>query len=528
MYNYIIRNAKILDGSGNPWRIGDVAISGDKIAKVGDLSKEKAITEIDATGLYLSPGFIDIHTHSESILFQDGRAHAHLLQGVTTNVLGQCGSSPYPFTSLRKDSSDKSNLEVTWETTGDFLNQMKDKKISVNVVPVVGQGAIRQCVMGFNPDKPNQEQLDEMKKLLIEAMDSGCFGVSTGLIYTPSAYADTDEIIELTKVISDYDGLYFSHIRGENDYVLDAINEALRVGEEADVPVQISHLKAMGRHMWGKSVEILQTIDNARNRNIDVTFDQYPYKASATGLAAILPPWAHEGGAYKMRERLADPKLREKMKHEMINGSGNWISFYKGVEFDNILITDTLSDKSIVGKTIAQIAKERNDEDEFKTCFDILQTYEGRVSIVYFTISDEDIERIMKHPLMMVGSDSSARPIDGPLTSGLPHPRTFGSFITVLATYVRDKGVITLEEAIRKMTAAPAYRLGLWDRGLILPGNKGDLVLFDLSKIGTKSDYTNPVQFPTGIKKVFVNGILSVDDGEHTGAAAGYLLRKNE
>ncbi len=528
MYNFIIRNAKILDGAGNPWRIGDVAISGEKIAKVGDLSQEKAITEIDAAGLYLSPGFIDIHTHSESLLFQDGRAHAHLLQGVTTNVLGQCGSSPYPVTQLRKESSDKSNLEITWETTGDFLEQMKNKKLSVNAVPVVGQGAIRQCVMGFNPSKPTSEQMDEMKKLLKEAMDSGCYGVSTGLIYTPSSYADADEIIELTKVISEYDGLYFSHIRGENDFVLEAISEALRVGREANVPVQISHLKAMGKHMWGKSVDILNLIDSAREENIDVTFDQYPYKASATGLGAILPPWAHEGGAYKMRERLADPVLRDKMRQDIIDGVGNWISIYKGVEFDNILITDTMDDDTIVGKTISQIAKERGNEDPFKTCFDILENHEGRISIVYFTISDEDIERIMKHPLMMVGSDSSARPIDGPLTTGLPHPRTFGSFITVLATYVRDKGILTLEEAIRKMTSAPAYRLGLWDRGLILPGNKGDLVLFDLAELGTKSDYTDPVQYPTGIKKVFVNGILSVDNGEHTGAAAGYLLRKNK
>jgi len=527
LFNYLIKNVKILDGAGNPWKFGDVAIEGDTIAKVGNISESEADNIIDGKGLYLSPGFIDIHTHSESILFQDGRAHAHLLQGVTTNVLGQCGSSPFPMNEKRKKTIDKSDLDVTWESTGDFIKQFQNKKLSINAVPVVGQGAIRHCVMGYEPDKPTEEQMDQMKALLKESMESGCFGVSTGLIYTPSAYADTDELVELTKVISEYDGIYFSHIRGENDFVLDSINEALTIGKKADVAVQISHLKAMGKHMWGKSVEILKLIDNARDEGVDVTFDQYPYKASATGLAAILPPWAHQGGATEMRKRLADSKMRDKLKQDIINGVDGWISFYKGVGFENILITDTKkTDKSIVGKTIAEIANDRNDDNPFNTCFDILQNYIGRVSIVYFTISDEDIERIMKHPLMMVGSDSSARPIDGPFTSGLPHPRTYGSFVTILSTYVREKGVLTLEEAIRKMTSSSAFKLGLTDRGLIVPGMKADLVLFNLDEVSTKSTYTDPIQFPTGIEKVFVNGTLAVDNGKHTNKFAGKVLLK--
>lgn len=526
MFSYLIKNAKILDGAGNPWRYGDVAIEGDTIAKIGNISENEAQFVIDGNGLYLSPGFIDIHTHSESILFQDGRAHAHLMQGVTTNVLGQCGSSPYPMNETREMTIDKYDMDVTWKSTGDFIEQFQKKNLSINAVPVVGQGAIRHCIMGYEPDKPSKEQMDEMKALLKESMDSGCFGVSTGLIYTPSAYADTEELVELTKVISDYNGIYFSHIRGENDFVLDAIDEALTIGREAKVAVQISHLKAMGKHMWGKSVDILKLIDSARDEGVDVTFDQYPYKASATGLGAILPPWAHQGGASEMRKRLADKSMREKIKNDIISGVDNWISFYKGVGFENILITDTKNtDKSIVGKTVAEIAKDR-DNDPFETCFDILQNYVGRVSIVYFTISDEDIERIMKHPLMMVGSDSSTRPIDGPFTSGLPHPRTYGSFVTILATYVRDKGVLTLEEAVRKMTSSSAFRLGLTDRGLVLPGMKADLVLFDLKEVNTESTYTHPIQFPSGIKKVFVNGVLTVNEGEHTGEFAGKVLLK--
>lgn len=527
MYSYLIKNVKILDGAGNPWRYGDVAIQDELIAKVGHISETEAETIIDGTGLFLSPGFIDIHTHSESVLFQDGRAHAHLMQGVTTNVLGQCGSSPYPMNELRLKTTDKNDIKITWKSTGDFINQFQKKKLSINAAPVVGQGAIRHCVMGYESAKPTKEQMDEMKSMLKEAMDSGCFGVSTGLVYTPSAYADIEELIELTKVLSDYGGIYFSHIRNENDFVLEAIDEALTIGKKAKVAVQISHLKAMGEHMWGKSVEILNLIDKARDEGVDVTFDQYPYKASASGLASILPPWAHQGGASKMRERLADDATREKIKDDILNGVDDWISFYKGVGFENILITDTLNtDESIVGKTVAEISQERNDDDPFKTCFDILQNYLGRVSIVYFTISDEDIERIMKHPAMMVGSDSSTRPIDGPLTTGLPHPRTYGSFVTILATYVRDKKVMPLEEAIRKMTSASAFRLGLKDRGLILPGLKADLVLFDLNKVSTKSNYTDPIQFPTGIEKVFVNGALTINKGQHTGEFAGKVLLK--
>ncbi|QOR36472.1 D-aminoacylase [Clostridium sp. 'deep sea'] len=525
MYSYIIKNARLLDGAGNPWRYGDVAIKNDIIASIGDFSNAKAETVIDAKGLYLSPGFIDVHTHSGMVLYVDGRAHSHLLQGVTTNVLGQCGSFLAPVTDLRLQTSDKSQIDITWRTTNEFLTLLEEKDLSVNVVPVAGQAAIRQCVMGYNPNKPSNTEMNEMKELLKEAMESGCFGVSTGLIYTPSSYADTEELIELTKIIADYNGIYFSHIRGENDFVLEAVNEAIEIGKQANVPVQISHLKAMGRHMWGKSVDILNMIDKAREDGIEVTFDQYPFKASACGLSAVLPPWAHVGGASKMRERLADKEQRAKIKHDILQGVDKWISIHKGVGFDNILITHTFEDESLIGKTVAEIAKERN-ADEFETCFDILQSIEGRVSIVYFTICDEDLERIMKHPAMMVGSDTSARPIDGPLTAGMPHPRTYGSFARVLGEYVRDKQVLTLPEAIRKMTSASAFKLGLYDRGLLLPGKKADLVLFDANTVRTDVTYTNPKQFPVGIKKVFVNGVLSVDNSKHTGASAGVVIRR--
>lgn len=524
MYSVIIRNTRIIDGAGNPWRIGDIAIQDDTIVKIAKHIDEKAQLEVNGEGLYTTPGFIDIHTHSDSLLHLDGQGHAHLLQGVTTNVLGQCGGFAAPMTDLRIATTDD-DKEISWRSVEDYLQLLEKNGISLNAVPVTGQGSIRQCVMGYSPEKPTPEQMTQMKALVKESMESGCFGISTGLIYTPSAYASTEELIELTKEIAPYGGMYCTHMRGENDYIMDAIDEAIEIGRQANVPVQISHLKAMGQHMWGKSVDILNRIDAAREAGVDVTFDQYPYKASACGLSAVLPPWAHVGGATKMRERLADSALRAKMKQDILDGVGTWISIHKGVGFENIMITHTQSDESIIGKTVAEIAKERH-ADEFETCFDLLQNIKGRISIVYFTMCDEDIERIMQHPAMMVASDTSARPERGPLAAGKPHPRTYGSFVKILSTYVREKKVLTLEQAVRKMTFAPAQRLGLNDRGLLLPGMKADLVIFDADQVGTRSDYIDPKQFPTGIKKVFVNGVLTADQGKHTGAKAGRVLRK--
>lgn len=524
MYSVIIRNARIIDGAGTPWRKGDIAIQDDTIVNVSSCISEEADLEVNGEGLYVAPGFIDIHTHSDSLLHVDGRAHAHVLQGVTTNILGQCGGFAAPITDLRIATTDDEK-EISWHTVKEYLDVLDTNGISINAVPVTGQGSIRQCVMGFNSDKPTTEQLNEMKALVKESMESGCFGISTGLIYTPSAYALTEELIELTKEIAPYGGVYCTHMRGENDFIMDAIDEAIEIGRQAQVPVQISHLKAMGEHMWGKSVDILKKIDTARAEGIDVTFDQYPYKASACGLSAVLPPWAHVGGADKMRERLADPTLRVKLKQDILEGVGTWISIHKGVGFKNIMITNCPSDTSLIGKSVAEIASERN-ADTFETCFDLLQSIKGRISIVYFTMCDEDVERIMQHPAMTVGSDTSARPNEGPFAAGKPHPRTYGSFVKILSHYVREKHVLSLEQAVHKMTFASAQRFGLQDRGLLLPGMKADIVLFDAEKVATESDYINPKQFPVGIDKVFVNGVLTVDSGCHTGAKAGRVLRK--
>ncbi|MGI6357215.1 MAG: N-acyl-D-amino-acid deacylase family protein [Bacillota bacterium] len=530
MYSVIIRGGKVFDGTGNPWRHADVGIQGDRIVAIGDLSAAKAEREIDARGMAVSPGFIDIHTHSDLPLLLDGRGQSHVQQGVTTNVIGNCGSGIAPTTEEILSGSDiaaalrESGIEPKWRTMGEYLDLLAERGVSINVAALVGQGQVRNAVMGFAEGPANEQQLDAMRDLVREAMASGAFGMSTGLIYTPSCYAEMPELVELAKVVAEHGGVYASHIRGENDTVLQAVAEAIEIGRQAGTPVQIAHLKAMGEHMWGTSVKILQMIDQARADGVDVTFDQYPYNASACGFSAVLPPWAHVGGTKALQQRLADPAIRQRLRQDIVSGVGTWTSIYKGVGWERIIITGCYFDHSLDGKSVAEIA-ELYGKDGFDTCFDLLMKADKRIDIVYFTIGDQDLERIMQHPLMMVGSDSSGVSIERATKRGQPHPRTFGTFVRVLGRYVREKGLFSWSEAIRKMTWAPAARLGLHDRGLLLPGMKADVVVFDQATVGDVATYTAPAQYAVGVQQVLVNGRVVVEHGQHTGVAAGEVLR---
>jgi N-acyl-D-aspartate/D-glutamate deacylase len=366
--------------------------------------------------------------------------------------------------------------------------------------------------------------MDEMKALVDQAMADGAFGLSSGLIYVPGSYAATDEVAELAKVAASHGGIYASHIRGENDTLLDAVAEAIDIGRRAGLPVEIAHFKAMGRHMWGKSVDSLRLVDEARAAGVDVTCDQYPYNASATGLGAYLPAWAHVGGQQALQARLRESETRARIKNDILNGTDGWVSLHKGVGWENTMVV-RCSDSALEGLTVTEIAKLRNIDD-FDAAFDLLMENVGRVSVVYFTIGDEDIARIMRHPAVMVGSDSSAISATGPLASGKPHPRSFGTFVRVLGHYVRDQNVITLSEAIRKMTSLPAQRMGLLDRGLLRPGMKADVALFDPARVRDNATYTQPQQYPTGVEHVIVNGQVSVFGGRHLGVRAGMVLRR--
>ena len=527
MFDVLIKNGRVVDGTGNPWFSADIGICGDRIVAVGHLSAQAELV-VDADGQIVAPGFIDIHTHSDTALLVDGSAQSHTRQGVTTNVLGNCGSSLAPLTDetaeriKNRRMKDYPNLQVDWRSMKGFLARLHDR-ISVNVCPLVGHGTIRGAVMGYVDSPPDSSQLDEMKDMVRAAMEDGAFGLSSGLIYVPGSYAETDEVAALAEVASELGGIYATHIRGENDTLMDALAEALAIGRRADIPVQISHLKAMGRHMWGKSKEALQLIEQARQEGIEVTCDQYPYNASATGLGAYLPRWAHVGGTEKLMERLDDPQQRERIRKDILEGTEDWTSLYKGVGWENTIVT-RCSQEHLEGKTIAEIAEERG-EDEFDTAFDVLRECEGNVGVVYFTIGDEDLERIMQHPVVMIGSDSSAVAVEGPLAKGKPHPRAFGTFARVLGRYVRGKSIISLPDAVRRMTSLPAKVMGLTDRGILREGMKADLVVFDPSEVIDRATYTEPFAYADGIEHVIVNGKHTICEGKHTGVSAGRVLK---
>lgn len=527
LYSVIIRGGKVYDGAGNPWRLADIGLQGDTITCIGDLSCAKAERVIDASGMAVAPGFIDIHTHSDIPLMIDGGGQSHIQQGVTTNVIGNCGVGAAPISEeMAKGDSARifEQLGVEWRSMQEYLALLEERGLSVNVAALVAQGNVREAVMGYAEGPANAEQLEAMRALVREAMEAGCFGVSAGLIYTPSVYADTAELVELTKEAATYGGGYYPHIRGENDSVLEAAAEAIEIGRQANTYVQIAHLKAMGEHMWGASVQLLEMIEQARQEGVDVTFDQYPFNASACGLSAVLPPWAHEGGIEALRARLRDTETRERIKHDVLNGVDGWISIHKGVGWERIIVTGCYYDHSVDGKSLAEIG-ELWGMDGFDACCKLLEAADRRIDIIYFTIGDEDLERIMQNPYMMVGSDSSGVSIEKALERGKPHPRGFGTFVRILGHYVREKKVLTLEEAIRKMTSAPAKRLGLTDRGLLWPGFKGDIVVFDPDQVADRGTYTDPAQYATGIKAVLVNGRLTVYEGEHLGVQAGCVLR---
>ncbi|MDP2873165.1 MAG: D-aminoacylase [Bacillota bacterium] len=529
MSSFIVRGARIVDGTGNPWYRGDIAVEGSAIAAVGDLRGHKAARELDGSGLVAAPGFIDVHTHSDGSLIMEGEGHSHIRQGVTTDVAGNCGMSLAPVTdqgaAFLRRAWDETAFDWDWRSVAEYMARLERQGSSINVAILAGHGSIRGSVMGFEDRPPTDAELAAMKNMVEEAMRDGAVGLSSGLIYVPGSYAKTDELIELARVAAAHGGIYASHIRGENDTLLDAVAEAIEVGRQGGLPVEIAHFKAMGRHMWGKSADSLRLVEQARLEGIPVTCDQYPYNASATGLGAYMPAWAHVGGTGALLERLRDPEARARMKHDILSGTDGWVSLHKGVGWDNTLITRCIPNPSLEGLSVAEIAG-RWGRDEFETAFDILLVGEGNVSVVYFTIGDEDVERIMRHPAVMVGSDSSAIAAEGPLAAGKPHPRAFGTFVRVLGRYVREKGTISLEEAVRKMTSLPAQTMGFWDRGLLRPGMKADVVLFDPATVGDRGTYAKPWQYPAGIEHVFVNGQETVRRGEHLGTRAGVVLRR--
>jgi len=530
-FDLVICNARIVDGTGNPYYLAHIALNQGRIVKIGrNIDPKGAGKIIDADGMIACPGFLDTHSHDDVYLLARPDCDAKVLQGVTTEVIGNCGLSLAPVS--EEHHADLRNIariiggdhlpEHVWRirSFADYLTELERLKPGINVVPLVGHGTIRIAVMGMEQRDPTEAELKEMKILTTKAMEEGAFGLSTGLIYVPANYAKTDEIIELARIVGQYHGLYTTHIRSEGDDVMQAMDEALSIGQAGEVPVVISHHKVMGRNNWGRSVETLQKLEEARARGQEVVCDQYPYTAGSTYLAALLPPSIQAGGYKAYSEKLKDPDLRGGVVNQIENDDGaQWENMIKAAGFEGVVISIAQNHREYIGKSIAEIAK-LEGKNPYDVIFDLLIEEGEGVGVILHFMDEQDVQRILKSPLAMVGSDGF--PDFG---ESKVHPRQTGTFPRILSRYVREKGLIRLEEAIRKMTSLPAQTFRLKKKGLLKEGLDADIVIFDPDTVLDKATFDDPRQKPEGIVWVLINGEVAVEEGRITGEATGKVLR---
>jgi len=523
-----IEGAQVIDGTGRPGSRADVGIKDDKITAIGDLHREPAGRNLHASGKVVAPGFIDMHSHSDWRLWENRRAESKVRQGVTTEVVGNCGFSPAPVSSEFLDDLRGFALHVPagmdfhWRSVGDYLKAFDASGTALNVIQLIGHGSLRIAAMGFARREPTATELSRMQRYIADGIEDGAWGLSTGLIYAPGSYATTDEIVALAATAARHRGFYASHIRGEGATLLDAVREAIHVGREGDLPVQISHVKAAGRPNWGKVAEALELVDAARAEGLDVMADVYPYTASSTMLRTLLPDWALEGGIDAMLKRLADPEERARIRRDVESPEAGQ-SLLDRIGGENIMVASCSRRKDAEGKRIAEIAATRGI-DPLDAAIELIVAEGGKGSMILFQLDERDLRRALTHPAVMIGSDGSALARSGELAVGKPHPRSYGTFPRVLGEYAREQRVLTLPQAIHKMTQLPARRLGLKDRGVVAVGARADLVVFDPRKVADRATYQEPHQYPSGIEQVLVNGCFVIKDGQHTGSLPGKLL----
>lgn len=524
MLDILIRGGSILDGTGTPAFSADIGVRAGRIVAVGELASEPARSRIDVSGLVVAPGFIDVHAHDDAAMLAEAPYTAKLTQGVTTVVVGNCGFSLAP--SPRRDELRTFASPIfgptldEWQgvTFSDYLDALDRRQPLINTAALVGHGTVRAAVMGFDDRPPTDGEMAEMRGWVKEAVDAGAFGLSSGLIYPPGSFAGVEELAALAQAVAEAGGFYASHIRDEADGVFDAVVEAIAVGEAAGLPVQISHCKLSSRKTWGQTERYAELLEAAGRRNLDVTGDVYPYDAGSTMLSALLPPWAHAGGRLHLLDRLQDPEQRQRLRRDLTKGVEGWWNPVLAATWDKILLVDCHGRPEWEGRTLAAVAASHG-RDPIETLLDVLLATEARAIMVLFLMSDADVRDFLRHPLIMIGTD-------GIPVGDRPHPRTYETYPRVLGHYVRDEGVLELPEAVRKMTALPARRLGLTDRGRIAPGSAADLVIFDPAAIRGRSSYHQPAQLPAGIHSVWVNGVLAARDGMPTGVCAGRVLRR--
>jgi dihydroorotase/N-acyl-D-amino-acid deacylase len=529
-YDFVIKNGRIIDGAGNPWVSGDLAIRGARIARIGKLEGARVKRVIDAHGLVVTPGFIDMLGQSEMALLIDNRAISKLSQGITTEITGE-GASIAPQDALTLEQLqpefDRYHVKVDWTTLDAYFTRLERSGTPLNIGTYVGAAQVREAILGDVDRAPTADELEKMKAMVAQAMQEGAFGLSTALIYPPGHYAKTDELVALAKVAAQYGGIYGTHMRSEGQTENDAIEEALRIGREAHLPVEIFHLKVSGKTRWGSMPKIVALIQAARDSGQDVSADMYPYVAGGTALAASLPPWMAEGGMPKLLERLRDPATRAKAKGEMATEQRDWENLYVasggagGVLVSGIENPDI---KKFDGKTIAQIAAEQN-KDPLDALMGLILADKGQTGALYFVASEDDLRYGLGQSWTSLCLDASEASLDGPLFEPHDHPRAYGAMPRFLGHYVRDLHLLPLEQAIRKMTSLPAQRERLRDRGLLKEGYFADITIFDPATISDKATYENPAQLSEGVKYVFVNGKLEFEDGRLTEVKAGRILR---
>lgn len=526
-FDLVIRGAWVIDGTGNPFFLRDVGIKDGRVARIGQgLGGDRVI---EAAGLILCPGFVDIHNHVDHGILAFPDAESHVMQGVTTSVVGNCGLSMAPVEPARKDLARRYlgpflRKEVEygwkWKTLADFFDKVEAGGLALNLAPLVGHGTIRIAVKGFDEGKPTPDEMERMKALLAESLEEGAFGLSSGLIYPPGSYAFPEELVELCGVLREHGGFYATHMRNEGGALLESVREALAVGEANGIPVQVSHHKAVGRANWGKVKESLALMESARKRGVEVNCDVYPYEAGMTTLTALLPPFGLEGGVERMLERLADPGERERLREGIEQGIPGWENCIESLGWGNIVIGECEAKREVEGLSLEEIAY-REGKEPCCALFDLLIAARGNATMLLFGTCEADVGEVVRNPLSCIASDSW---VIAPNGGGKPHPRAYGTFPRFLRVFVREKGELSWQEAIRKITSLPAAKAGIRGRGLVAEGFWADLVLFDPEAITDRATFAQPHQYPEGIRHVLVNGQLVVEDGKATGQRPGRVL----
>ena len=527
-YDVVIRHGTIYDGTGAAGKAGDLAILDDRVAAVGDLSAERGREEVDATGLAVAPGFINMLSHSETSLIEDGHAQGTLRQGVTLEVFGE--SSMGPITEqMKKDSMERQGdikFNIVWNTLGGYLDHLVARGISTNVASFVSAATVRANEVGLDNRPPTVEELERMRAHVRVAMDEGAMGLTTALIYIPGVFAKTEELVELAKVASASGGMYISHMRSEGDRLLEAIDETLTIARDAKIRAEIYHLKESGQTNWNKLDPLIAKIENARKEGLEITADMYNYTAGSTGLDAAMPPWVQEGGYKTWATRLQDPKIRERVRREMTAPGPAWENLMLAAGGKGTLLVGFKNEalRIYAGKTLDEVATLRGKSVQ-DTAMDLVVEDGSRVQVVYFLMSEDNVKRQIQLPWVSFGSDASSMAPEGAFIKTSTHPRAYGNFARLLGKYVRDEHVIPMEEAIRKLTSFPAATLRIKDRGRLAPAYFADIVVFDPKTIADTSTYEKPHQYAVGVKHVWVNGGQVLKDGQHTGQKPGRVVR---